>query len=137
MHWRTANHIHAWFVDNVQGGYDNCKFYHVRWELLDVLIGVCDEVLAGSELVSGHVYEGFELSSDGKHWVEHRKPGLVIKDPTTARTLMPYRAGYFFGNCDYDQWYLGAITETRDWAKRMVNDFHSGVPGKIYYRSSW
>ena len=27
-YWRKANHIHKWFVDNVQNGEDDCKEYH-------------------------------------------------------------------------------------------------------------
>ena len=29
MYWRKANHIHAWFVKNVQDGIDNCAEYYV------------------------------------------------------------------------------------------------------------
>ena len=28
-YWRKANHIHKWFVDNVQNGVDNCGEYLV------------------------------------------------------------------------------------------------------------
>ena len=28
-YWRKANAIHQWFVENVQGGEDNCKEYDV------------------------------------------------------------------------------------------------------------
>ena len=29
LYWRKANHIHKWFVDNVQDGCDNCAYYPV------------------------------------------------------------------------------------------------------------
>jgi len=29
MYWRKANAIHRWFVENVQGGQDDCKPYYV------------------------------------------------------------------------------------------------------------
>ena len=29
MCWRKANHIHKWFVDNVQEGVDDCRLYHI------------------------------------------------------------------------------------------------------------
>ena len=28
-YWRKANQIHNWFVENVQGGEDDCKKYYV------------------------------------------------------------------------------------------------------------
>ena len=32
-YWRKANHIHKWFVDNVQGGNDDCGDYLVSLKL--------------------------------------------------------------------------------------------------------
>ena len=34
MYWRKANHIHGWFVDNVQKGIDDCASYYVSDEKL-------------------------------------------------------------------------------------------------------
>ena len=36
-YWRKANHIHGWFVKNVQGGKDNCEEYSVSRKQLDLL----------------------------------------------------------------------------------------------------
>ena len=44
-YWRKANAIHNWFVENVQGGEDNCLSYRVCNEDLDNLRNVCKEVL--------------------------------------------------------------------------------------------
>jgi hypothetical protein len=43
--WRKANHIHGWFVRNVQEDIDDCKDYYVSREQLQELIGVCKEAL--------------------------------------------------------------------------------------------
>jgi len=43
--WRKANQIHKWFVDNVQGGNDNCQDHSVNIEHLEELRDVCKEVL--------------------------------------------------------------------------------------------
>ena len=40
-YWRKANHIHQWFVDNVQNGNDDCGNYWVSREKLEELLGVC------------------------------------------------------------------------------------------------
>lgn len=44
-YWRKANHIHKWFVDNVQEGEDDCHHYFVSREQLIELKETCQEVL--------------------------------------------------------------------------------------------
>lgn len=44
-YWRKANHIHKWFVDNVQLGEDNCEEHRVTIEQLEQLKRDCEEVL--------------------------------------------------------------------------------------------
>jgi hypothetical protein len=45
-YWRKANHIHLWFVTNVQGGTDDCHTYDVSIKQLVKLRNLCIEVLA-------------------------------------------------------------------------------------------
>lgn len=45
-YWRKANHIHAWFVSNVQDGIDECQRSYVSYEQLVELRDTCKEVLA-------------------------------------------------------------------------------------------
>ncbi len=47
--WRKANHIHKWFVDNVQGGDDNCREYLVTHERLERLLDLVNEVLRNKD----------------------------------------------------------------------------------------
>jgi hypothetical protein len=44
-YWRKANQIHKWFVDNVQGGEDNCGEYYVSHEKLKELLTTCQQAL--------------------------------------------------------------------------------------------
>ena len=44
-YWRKSNQIHAWFVDNVQGGEDNCGEYYVSREKLMELLTTCQQAL--------------------------------------------------------------------------------------------
>ncbi|GAK05845.1 hypothetical protein JCM19037_4377 [Geomicrobium sp. JCM 19037] len=44
-YWRKANHIHRWFVENVQNEQDDCKMYPVSREQLEHLLHVCSETL--------------------------------------------------------------------------------------------
>ena len=46
VYWRKVNCIHKWFVDNVQGGVDNCERYPVDDEKLVELKGLCEKLLA-------------------------------------------------------------------------------------------
>ena len=45
-YWRKANAIHKWFVDNVQGGEDECKPHYVSREQLIELKELCERVIA-------------------------------------------------------------------------------------------
>lgn len=46
-YWRKANQIHAWFVDNCQGGVDECQESEpVHVEQLAELVSRCKKVLA-------------------------------------------------------------------------------------------
>lgn len=44
-YWRKANQIHGWFVENVQGGEDNCEEHYVTIEKLKDLRKICQEAL--------------------------------------------------------------------------------------------
>jgi hypothetical protein len=137
MDWRKANHIHAWFVKNVQDGTDDCKSYHVSWTKLRELLAVCRRVLKASVLVDGEAYAGTVYDSDHPNGLVKREAGRVIKDDTVARELLPRAEGFFFGNQEYDEDYLEDVKATHDWIVRMLADYKNGEPGQIYYSSSW
>lgn len=40
-YWRKANQIHQWFVDNVQGGIDDCRDVYVERQKLAELLNIC------------------------------------------------------------------------------------------------
>ena len=44
-YWRKANQVHAWFVNNVQGGNDNCGEYYVSQDKLKELRDLCQKAL--------------------------------------------------------------------------------------------
>ncbi len=49
-YWRKANHIHAWFVKNVQDGKDDCGEYYVSEENMQELLDTVNQVLANHDL---------------------------------------------------------------------------------------
>jgi hypothetical protein len=44
-YWRKSNQIHKWFVDNVQGGNDDCGNYYVSKDKLKELRETCRQAL--------------------------------------------------------------------------------------------
>ena len=104
IYWRKANHIHNWFVNNVQDGEDDCGVYEVDVEQLAELAHVCAEVMNHSKLVPGKVVSHYEFDDGGK-MVPVMVDGMVIEDPTVAEELLPVAEGFFFGGTDYEEWY--------------------------------
>jgi hypothetical protein len=115
MYWRKANHIHKWFVENVQSGKDDCGTYRVSVDNLRDLHNICRRVL--------------DASKDGIG-------GITVK-PRVARKLLPRYEGIGFGSNEYDIDYTHDTVRTLTWATRMLNAYKNGVPGDIYYHSSW
>ena len=50
--WRKANQIHRWFVENVQGGVDNCEEYFVSRDNLKELLQECRRAIENKESAS-------------------------------------------------------------------------------------
>lgn len=116
-YWRKANHIHSWFVENVQDGEDDCDYYEVTKDQLEQLLDICIEVRDVSKLVK---------DGDEKY----------IQNPTVAQTLLPTQSGFFFGSTQYDEWYLQDIRETIKILRKVLRttDFEKEI---ITYVSSW
>jgi hypothetical protein len=95
-YWRKANHIHQWFVDNVQGGEDDCKSYHVSREQLLELENLCRKVVVSGtaevaqELLptaSGFFFGGEEYDEyyfEQTDWTAKRLAELLTKIPDTG-----------------------------------------------------
>lgn len=107
-YWRKANAIHRWFVNNVQGGVDDCNCYFVqKSDLTRLRIAT---------------YKAIDAFNRG--------------DFATCAKVLPAQDGFFFGSQEYGDWYredllttLEIIDDTLlsvDWA----NDV-------LIYRSSW
>lgn len=64
-YWRKANAIHAWFVENIQGGEDACQESWVSTKALERLLFICKEVSKDHEKASAllPVQAGFFFGS--------------------------------------------------------------------------
>jgi hypothetical protein len=137
MYWRKANHIHQWFVDNVQDGNDDCGMYSVSREKLLELLNLCETIIASADCddKAGDIPATAE-SNDGNAEASSR---LALKDDTVARQLLPRQSGFFFGSQAYDEDYMFDIRETRDWLVRMFDEakLDPWALDGISYHSSW
>ena len=109
LYLRKANAIHGWFVNNVQGGHDDCKEYPVRRSDLEELWQICNEILN----------------------IEDQE-----KRDQTAMNLLPPVSGFFFGSTAIDEWYYIDLENTRDTlGKELDNPENINVSYK--YLASW
>lgn len=133
-YWRKANAIHKWFVDNVQDGEDDCKEYYVSREQLQELVKVCQLVVKGSVLEHGLVENGATSSQEtGGEFVPNMEMGKIIVNSDLAEELLPTESGCFFGNTDYNEYYIEDCKETIE----MLTDCLKDKGSEFYYSSSW
>ena len=130
-YWRKANQIHNWFVDNVQGGEDDCREYYVDREQLQELLNICTEVRLSTTMEEGVVVNGKRLV-DGV-WMPIFEEGKTLKDSSIAEELLPTTSGFFFGGTDYDEWYMQQIEYTINTLTELLKE----DDGDFYYRASW
>ena len=76
-YWRKANAIHEWFVQNVQGGEDNCQKYFVSIEELRELVTLCegllvkqDAELAEAELPTASGFFFGDTAYEENYWAD-------------------------------------------------------------------
>lgn len=102
-YWRKANAIHKWFVDNCQGGVDECQETYISRDHLQALIDLCKEVMANkgkaAELLpsaSGFFFGG----TDYDEWyfmdVENTITRLekILKDPALEKCDFYYQSSW-------------------------------------------
>lgn len=136
-YWRKANHIHNWFVNNVQDGVDDCCYHNeITKEVLEELRDTCIEVLNNCVTILGPVKNGAHYDKDSGIWVDDFEIGEVVISPDVAKDLLPTTSGFFFGGTDYDEWYLRDVKNTIAIVNKALEttDFEKEM---IYYCSSW
>lgn len=108
-YWRKANSVHAWFVDTVQGGIDDCDEYPVEGEQLALLRSKCLDALTAY--------------NDG--------------DLVKAEEIMTPRQGFFFGGYEIDEWWARDMAETVEQLERVINLAAQFPVVTFLYHSSW
>jgi hypothetical protein len=132
-YWRKANAIHKWFVDECQGGVDECQLSDpISREKLVELRGLCQRVVDSCQLVEGKVVNGYTGTPQG--WEPIIEDGKTVANPAVAEEVLPTASGFFFGGTDYDEYYMGDITRTIAHIDRVLQAPDDTV---FRYRSSW
>lgn len=119
-YWRKANHIHHWFVENVQNGNDDCGYYYVSREDLQTLKDLCtktNEYLDTCEKIQDEKYPEYYTY-------------VVNEEDVELQT----KSGFFFGSTEYDKWYYKNNLDTI-----TIIDKCLALPKKyeFEYTSSW
>lgn len=109
MYWRKFNALHNWFVENVQGGEDNCQVSYVSTSQLEELLKTLKQVEASLE-VSPKV--ALQVECGWKGGEKMYEEIQVFQNTAVAERLFPTASGFFFGGTEYDEYYLQQVKET-------------------------
>ena len=60
----------------------------------------------------------------------------IVADKKKAEKLLPTQSGFFFGNTEYDEWYMEDIERTIVRFKKILSD-PAFEKSDFYYQSSW
>jgi hypothetical protein len=135
-YWRKANAIHNWFVTNVQGGEDDCGHHMVGRDQLVALRDLCQKVLDESKTAPGQLKAGTTFHGDGK--VEHHMvAGEVITNSEVAASLLPTTGGFFFGDTEYNDYYMQDLKDTIGIVDKAVKLIDEKKIDYCEYHASW
>ena len=141
-YWRKANAIHAYFVNNIQNGYDDQASYIVSKEDFESLFEILNDILikaqsVGIQMISDDCesmkFNDMILQNCSHNWHEnHNNYEDLIK---YCEENLPTQSGFFFGSTEYDVYYFRSIFYTHDLIKNILNDWENREDD--YYYSCW
>lgn len=114
-YWRKVNWIHKWFVDNVQGGQDDCQNHYVLEKNLKDLKALCEELLK---------------SKDEKEALEKLPPCGEFFFGCSE----PQKLNEKDKQCFWEE-YWSSLQETVQILEKAINLQMQGM--EIFYYSSW
>ena len=138
MYWRKSNQIHQWFVQNVQGGKDNCEEYSVSLDQLKLLSKTIEPALvstaAASELLP--TSEGFFFGSQeyDEYYFEDLKTTKKQIDKIIAYQTATENA--YKCRCLNLKTYNGTMS-TEDFNAKFPTLTKDLPFDDFYYQSSW
>lgn len=135
MYWRKANHIHRWFVENVQDGVDNCEYYEVSKEKIKELLDTCQKVV---NVVQEWIDKDSKYSGTVKEFIEGENDltELEFYDEQILHEILPTASGFFFGSTAYDSSYVYDVLDTLEGLNPIIEDDECDNIAYVYV-SSW
>ena len=142
--WNRYEHIHSWFVKNVQDGIDD-SYYHqeVTKEKLEQLLKTCKRVLDSCEVVKQEkiIFKRPYTCTigDKTYTVKYHsylflmpedESKYVIHDTSVAKKLLPLKEGLFGAN--YGDNYVKGLIETIEVVERVLRETNFETEA-IYY----
>lgn len=101
MYWRKANAIHNWFVQNCQGGVDECQRTEVSKDALQQLVDACKTALADREHAADILppTSGFFFGStnvDEWYWQDLQETVKVLEEELQRPDDSRFGASYYY-----------------------------------------
>jgi hypothetical protein len=99
MYWRKANAIHGWFVENCQGGVDECQETYIPREKLVELRDLCKDILENPDAERDEdldPVDGFFFGSTEKNEWYYQDLKDTVEGITNALESLPEHEYQFF-----------------------------------------
>jgi len=96
IYWRKANHIHKWFVENVQDGEDDCGLYNVTLDQLKDLRDLCEEVINNRDKAEELLPTQSGFFFGGEHYDEYYFESLIYTYNSLREIIDNYPSGTLF-----------------------------------------
>lgn len=139
-YWRKANQIHNYIIKNFADGVDNCHPVYLELSDLEQLLDVCKKVRKSINLVDGKLIQSYTFNAQGEK-INNYIDGKVIEDTSVCEELLPTQEGFFFGNTEYNEWYVEQIDYTIKMLKDVIKEEkkmrEDGIYNDYYYCASW
>jgi hypothetical protein len=130
-YWCKFNALHNFFIDECNGGEDNCREIYVSSDKLFELLSTLKEVkkvIGKAKKKKVNVQTGWNSKGDTYAEIE------VYDCDEELEQLFPTRSGFFFGSTEYGDWYKSNVEKT---IKLLKNELVDVDKYDYYYRASW
>jgi len=97
-YWRKANAVHKWFVDNCQGGEDDCRHAWVGRDQLKMLLDLCKAAVLSNDARALPPTAGFFFGStevDEFYWADIEYTIKLLESVLNDEKLKEYDFEYY------------------------------------------
>lgn len=120
-YWRKFNALHSFIINKFANGIDECQRIYLSDEKIKEILNVLKEVK-----------ESFIIAT-----IKEEKDDFIIYENPIAEKLLPTKAGFFFGNSNYDSFYLNNVEISISIFEKVLKLLEKNNDYYIYYQASW